>query len=457
MSTEKSSSSIVQIVLDQVRDNIQQEKFANAIGACEVGLRLTTKLGKPTQGAELEDYMALARKHVCDPTTRKSKEFPIIAIQTAAALADGATKFSLQTAYTLPSIFPGLFKHRTKQLQKALLLYSPPGFGKTYSVQSMVKYIQDSISKKCNLRIITAADLRDSYVGVTEQNIKSLYDTAAKEASGGKVVSVLFFDEVETLLLSRTATGVNQNNDNTMAMFLQMLDGAIARPGILTILATNLPWLLDSAILSRCQSKILVDLPNNQARKLRIEAHLKDSIEDYDENNDKKKLDRFVRYLVAKTGMEQTAIPKMRRNGIPEDFFVEKGFFPSEGHTFSKEKTFNEFGYSYRDLNNMLNALIDQVASDKVDCSVKKWPEIDRHEVSFRKTTECNNVKKILNHKCVQSPKKVKLFVADLLRWGGDESYVKSVRPNASLADDYIRCLLYSLNSAIPPTMIKND
>jgi hypothetical protein len=171
-----------------------------------------------------------------------------------------------KTSLVFPLMYPRLYP----KASKGILIYGPPGTGKTYIVKAAVNELQKTDP---NIGILfftpSPGDLKGKYVGQTEKKIEEWFTCASKAACdsqltcGGKkqFISVMFMDEFDAIAPDRNAdkTGLAGNSVNTL---LQMMDGINSKQNVTVIAATNYPWYLDSAILRRFDTQILVDLPN---------------------------------------------------------------------------------------------------------------------------------------------------------------------------------------------------
>ena len=171
-----------------------------------------------------------------------------------------------------PLIYPNLYP----KIGKGFLLYGPPGTGKTLLAKASVNELQladDSV--KVLFFAPTGAELKGKYVGETEKRIKEAFVCASRKAceceenskkGGGaskKYISVIFIDEVDSVAGDRSQdqTGLVANSVNTL---LQMMDGIDSFDNVAVICATNYPWKLDSAVLRRLDTQVLLGLPDTK-------------------------------------------------------------------------------------------------------------------------------------------------------------------------------------------------
>ncbi len=156
-----------------------------------------------------------------------------------------------------PLLNPDLYKMYGKKVGGGILLYGPPGCGKTFMARATAGEID---AKFINVGI---NDILDMYIGQSERNLADVFDVAREHTP-----CVLFFDEVDALGASRHQM-INQAGKNVINQFLSEMDGISSdNEGLLIIGATNTPWALDTAFRrpGRFDRIIFVPPPDNDAR-----------------------------------------------------------------------------------------------------------------------------------------------------------------------------------------------
>ena len=168
-------------------------------------------------------------------------------------------------------IFPLMYPNLYPKSSKGILIYGPPGTGKTFIVKAAVNELQKTDKNVAVLFFAPSpGDLKGKYVGETEKKIEEWFTCASKAAcdsqldcnNNKKYISLIFMDEFDAIAQDRNTdtTGLAANSVNTL---LQMMDGIKSKPNVTIVAATNYPWNLDSAILRRFDTQILIDLPDN--------------------------------------------------------------------------------------------------------------------------------------------------------------------------------------------------
>lgn len=166
-----------------------------------------------------------------------------------------------------PLLNPDLYKMYGKKVGGGILLYGPPGCGKTFMARATAGEID---AKFINVGI---NDILDMYIGQSERNLADVFEVAREHTP-----CVLFFDEVDALGASRHQM-INQAGKNVINQFLSEMDGISSdNEGLLIVGATNTPWALDTAFRrpGRFDRIIFVPPPDNDARAAIFELALRE-------------------------------------------------------------------------------------------------------------------------------------------------------------------------------------
>jgi SpoVK/Ycf46/Vps4 family AAA+-type ATPase len=161
---------------------------------------------------------------------------------------------------------PDLYKAFGKKIGGGILLYGPPGCGKTYIARATAGEIN---AKFINIGL---HDILDMWVGSSEKNLHSIFELARKNTP-----CVIFFDEVDAMGASRSDLRQSSMR-HVINQFLAELDGVESNnDGLLILAATNAPWSVDGAFRrpGRFDRVIFVEPPDKSARQDIIESMLK--------------------------------------------------------------------------------------------------------------------------------------------------------------------------------------
>ncbi len=180
----------------------------------------------------------------------------------------------VKDAVELPFLHPDLFAEHQLSPPKGLLLYGPPGCGKTL----IAKAVANSIAKKLGhlkgkevrsyFLHIKGPELLNKYVGESERQIREVFAKAKEKASHGHPV-IVFFDEMDALFRTR-GTGISSDIESTIVpQFLAEIDGVESLRDVIVIGASNRQDLIDPAVLrpGRLDIKIKIPRPDKQSAK----------------------------------------------------------------------------------------------------------------------------------------------------------------------------------------------
>jgi proteasome-associated ATPase len=182
---------------------------------------------------------------------------------------------TIRDAVELPFMHPELFAEHALKPPKGILLYGPPGCGKTL----IAKAVANSLAKKVAERTgreegrsfflnIKGPELLNKYVGETERHIRLVFQRAREKASEGMPV-IVFFDEMDSLFRTR-GSGVSSDVENTIVpQLLSEIDGVESLENVIVIGASNREDLIDPAILrpGRLDVKIKIERPDAEAAR----------------------------------------------------------------------------------------------------------------------------------------------------------------------------------------------
>lgn len=165
-------------------------------------------------------------------------------------------KARLERSLLGPLRHPELARAYGKQSGGGMLLYGPPGCGKTHLARAIAGELGASFLE------VTVADILDMWLGNAERNIRELFVSARQHAP-----CVVFFDEVDALGRGRQ---LNRNSSHSVTQtLLRELDGMEGRSGVFVLAATNAPWDVDTALKrpGRLGANLLVPPPDLAARE----------------------------------------------------------------------------------------------------------------------------------------------------------------------------------------------
>ncbi|KAL3714230.1 hypothetical protein ACJRO7_006209 [Eucalyptus globulus] len=243
----------------------------------------------PETKSETEKSASAAKKDVDNPS--KAPEVPpdnefekrirpevIPANEIGVTFADiGAmdeTKESLQELVMLPLRRPDLFKGGLLKPCRGILLFGPPGTGKTMLAKAIANEAGASFIN------VSMSTITSKWFGEDEKNVRALFTLAAKVSP-----TIIFVDEVDSMLGQRTRVGEHEAMRKIKNEFMTHWDGLLTKSGerILVLAATNRPFDLDEAIIRRFERRIMVGLPSIESREMILKTLLaKEVVADLD-------------------------------------------------------------------------------------------------------------------------------------------------------------------------------
>ncbi|MEW2136585.1 ATP-binding protein [Streptomyces sp. NPDC005409] len=177
-------------------------------------------------------------------------------------------KDRLEAAFLAPMRNPELRKLYGKSLRGGLLLYGPPGCGKTFIARAVAGELGASFLS------VSVNDVLDMWMGNSERNMHEVFETARRQAP-----CVVFLDELDALGAKRSRTQ-HSGMRNTVNQLLTELDGihSAANEGVFVLAATNVPWDVDIALRrpGRLDRTLLVLPPDATAREAILRYHLRE-------------------------------------------------------------------------------------------------------------------------------------------------------------------------------------
>ncbi len=182
---------------------------------------------------------------------------------------------AIRDAVELPYLHPDLFLEHKLKPPKGVLLYGPPGCGKTLIAKAVAASLAKKIAAKEGKPVgksfflnIKGPELLNKYVGETERHIRLIFQRAREKASDGTPV-VVFFDEMDALFRTR-GSGISSDVETTIVpQLLSEIDGVERLENVIVIGASNREDMIDPAILrpGRLDVKIKIERPDAEGAR----------------------------------------------------------------------------------------------------------------------------------------------------------------------------------------------
>ena len=201
------------------------------------------------------------------------EEVPDISYQDIGGLADQIEQ--IRDAVELPFLHADLFAEHQLKPPKGILLYGPPGCGKTLIAKAVANSLAKKVAEvtgqpsgRSYFLNIKGPELLNKYVGETERQIRLIFQRA-KEKSNEGVPVIVFFDEMDSIFRTR-GSGVSSDVENTIVpQLLSEIDGVEQLKNVIVIGASNREDMIDPAILrpGRLDVKIKIERPDADAAR----------------------------------------------------------------------------------------------------------------------------------------------------------------------------------------------
>jgi proteasome-associated ATPase len=200
----------------------------------------------------------------------------------------------IRDAVELPFLHKDLYKEYSLRPPKGVLLYGPPGCGKTLIAKAVANSLakkmaelrgEDSREAKSFFLNIKGPELLNKFVGETERHIRLIFQRAREKASEGTPV-IVFFDEMDSIFRTR-GTGVSSDVETTVVpQLLSEIDGVEGLENVIVIGASNREDMIDPAILrpGRLDVKIKIERPDAEAAQDIFSKYLTEDLPVHDDD-----------------------------------------------------------------------------------------------------------------------------------------------------------------------------
>lgn len=436
---------------------------------------------KSGQPGDADDSQAVSVKQLLIP---RSDYIPVDQISGMAR-----ERGELERQIIGPQNYPGLLQ----TAGQGILMYGPPGTGKTYFSMAIPLLIDEVQGEESTLLFnADASNLRSHWEGMTERNIRKLWELAQEEAEkqSEHAITVVFIDEFETLAADRSKTD-DKSTRNIVVTLLQTLDGARRYDNVLAVTATNHPQQLDPAILSRFPFKMFIDLPDDTTRRNviatlilnRLEPSAADKIRKSMRRRSSRKRSRrlgvdmdvwngILDYLTEITGWQKGTKAYLSKQvtmmGHSKD---DVNALFAKNPRVESNRAIHDVGFTQRDLKQVMTRALNDVGYSKLydpeqydgDCHAMDPPEVWINQVEntqfYRDTVKGHEYRHTALNRSVKSAgvpvcplsrkdrKKMYLTLDDLDNYFPAMGVsFETFRPSTNV-DDYMQYILYAIQS----------
>jgi transitional endoplasmic reticulum ATPase len=225
----------------------------------ESALRAASRASADGKPPVLTQVDLIGATTVIRPLSRSATEEVSVGSVTLDDVGDmAATKQALTEAVLWPLQHPDTFQRLGVAPPRGVLLYGPPGCGKTFVVRALAS------SGRLSVHAVKGAELMDKWVGSSEKAVRELFQRARDSAP-----SLVFLDEFDALAPRRGQSFDSGVTDRVVAALLTELDGIEPLRDVVVLAATNRPDLIDPALLrpGRLEKLVFVEPPDAEARR----------------------------------------------------------------------------------------------------------------------------------------------------------------------------------------------
>ncbi|MCV6980883.1 AAA family ATPase [Mycolicibacterium pulveris] len=225
----------------------------------EAALRAAARASADGEPPRLTQDDLIGATSVIRPLSRSATEEVSVGSVTLDDVGDmAATKQALTEAVLWPLQHPDTFERLGVAPPRGVLLYGPPGCGKTFVVRALAS------SGRLSVHAVKGAELMDKWVGSSEKAVRELFQRARDSAP-----SLVFLDEIDALAPRRGQSFDSGVTDRVVATLLTELDGIDPLRDVVVLGATNRPDLIDPALLrpGRLEKLVFVEPPDAEARR----------------------------------------------------------------------------------------------------------------------------------------------------------------------------------------------
>ena len=287
---------------------------------------------KPGDEVRLEPNYKVATEHIAHQEVRDYYFEEVPPIEWSQIGGQEEAIHLIRETIELPLLYPEVFKRFDKQPLKGILLYGPPGCGKTLigkaTAYNLTRQYSQSLGKpvKEYFMYISGPKILNMWLGETERMVREIFAIAREKAKEGYLVFI-FIDEAESILRTRSSGRWLNISNTVVPQFCAEMDGLVSLENVVVMLTSNRPDYIDPAILrpGRIDRKVKVRRPDREATREIFNIYLHANLpldpefaREYDTPQEAREclIDQAVQYLWRKAPDTEFLQVYLRNGGI---------------------------------------------------------------------------------------------------------------------------------------------
>jgi proteasome-associated ATPase len=272
-------------VLEQGRLRVSQDPTGNVGRVVQRSAALAKASIKPGDEVRIEPNFKVALEHY---PQAEAREYFYEEVQEISWDQIGGQEEAIElirNTIEYPLLHPEIYEKFEKKPIKGILLYGPPGCGKTLIGKATAHNVAKEYSKVLGREVkeyfmyISGPKILNMWLGETERMVREIFQTAREQAKDGRLVFI-FFDEAESVLRTRSSGRWLNISNTVVPQFCAELDGLVELENVVLMLTSNRPDYIDPAILrpERIDRKVKIKRPDKEATRRIFEIYLKESL-----------------------------------------------------------------------------------------------------------------------------------------------------------------------------------